>query len=230
MLVRSLLLCAIALAAQALTGCARPDPVAPSAETDPAVALAVLAPILTDPELVSLDKRFAVMADPGSLDASLPPDDFAPQTIAAARAEVAGMMAGAPLPAVVAGGACRGCNGALLAQRARVLGPECAANLDEDLAWVLRLPDDLPIYPKAHLREAVGGEGGACRLHGASFTAPVPGGQVLAFYRAMAAKAGFGLRQAGQNGLIGTRGTNRMAVLVRPLPGGLSQFDLLVAP
>ena len=93
----------------------------------------------------------------------------------------------------------------------------------------MRLPGDLPIYPKAHLREAVGRADGSCPLRGASFTAPVPASQVLAFYRAIAAKAGFSLRQAGPSGLIGMRGTARIAVLVRPQPGGLAHFDLLIA-
>ena len=217
------------LAALALSGCAQPDPVTPQAEADPAVAQAVIAPILTDPDLVSLDKRFAVMADPGTLDASLPPDDFGPQTIAAAQAEAAAMTAGVTAVAVAQGEGCKGCNAVLLAERARVLDPACPANLQEDLEWALRLPGDLPIYPKAHLREAVGNAGGRCQARGASFTAPVPAGQVLAFYRAIAAKAGYGLRQAGTSGLIGTRGSSRLAVLVRPQPGGLAQFDLLVA-
>ena len=229
MFARSFLPDLTVLAALALSGCARPDPVTPQAEADPAVAQAVIAPILTDPDLVSLDKRFAVMADPGPLDASLPPDDFAPAMIAAARAEAAGLIAGGAQDTVTARGACAGCDGALLADRARVLGLACSANLEEDLEWALRLPDDLQVYPKAHLREAVGSAGGRCQARGASFTAPVPAGEVLAFYRAIAAKAGYGLRQAGTSGLIGTRGSSRLAVLVRPQPGGLAQFDLLVA-
>ena len=226
MIVRFALLFAAALTA---SGCTRADPPAPLAETDPAVAQAVIAPLLTDPDLVSLDNRFAVMSDPGPLDASLPPDDFAAQTIAAARAEARALTGASAEVAVAQGEACPGCNAVLLAERARVLGPACPGVLAEDLAWALRLPDDLPIYPKAHLRDAVGHDGAPCALRGASFTAPVPSSEVLAFYRAIASRAGFALRGAGEGGLIGTRGSSRLAVLVRAQPGGLSHFDLLVA-
>ena len=226
MLVRLALLPAAALA---VTACTRPDPVALPAETDPAVVRAVIAPLLTDPDLVSLDKRFAVMSNPGPLEASLPPDDFAPQTAAAARAEAAAMTRGKANSPMAEGGACAGCDGILLADRARVLGRACAADLDESLGWALRLPDDLRVYPKAHLREAVGRDGSPCALRGASFTAPVPAGQVLAFYRAIAGEAGYTWRSAGKSGLVGTRGLSRLAVIVRAQSGGLSHFDLLVA-
>lgn len=219
----------ILIAPLILAGCAQRDPQPSPVEIDPAVAQAVIAPILTDPDLVSLDKRFAVMSDPGALDASLPPDDFAPQTAAAARAEAAALIAGSAQIAVASGDGCAGCAGALLADRAAVLGADCSAGLDETLVWALRLPDDLPIYPKAHLREGVGRAGGTCPLRGASFTAPVPADKVLAFYRAIATQAGFSLRQAGSTGLVGTRGAERMAVLVRPLAGDVSHFDLLIA-
>ncbi|MDP3675885.1 MAG: hypothetical protein Q8R44_12455 [Novosphingobium sp.] len=211
-----------------LSACARPAPVAAEVETDPAVAQAVMAPILTDPDLVSLDRRFAVMSDPGPLESSLPPDDFAPQTIAAARAEAAALMRGVTEVEVAEGEVCTACSGPLLADRVGVLGEACAEGLNENLDWSLRLPADLPIYPKAHLREAVGREGGACPLRGASFTAPVPAGQVLAFYRAIATRAGYTLSRAGNQVLISTRKSSRMAVIVHPQPGGISHFDLLV--
>ena len=224
MVIRFAMLSAFVLAA---SGCARPDPVVTQLETDPAVAQAVIAPILTDPDLVSLDNRFAVMSDPGPLDGSLPPDDFAPETVAAARAEARALIGGVAGVAVAQGERCDGCNAVFLAERSAVLDRACAVQLQDDLAWALRLPDDLPVYPKSHLREAAGSQSGACSLRGASFTAPVAADQVLAFYRAIAAKAGFSLSQAGADGLIGTRGSSRMAVIVRPLPGGLSQFDLI---
>lgn len=226
MLNRFVLLAALALM---LNACARPDPNASQTEGDPAVARAVMAPLLTDPDLVSLDKRFAVMSDPGPLEASLPPDDFAPATIAAARAEAATLVRGVGTFAAAKGGPCPACSAPLLADRAEVLGTACTADLDEDLAWSLRLPADLPIYPKAHLREALGRESGACPLRGASFTAPVPAAQVQAFYRAIAGKAGYALRGAGADGFTGTRGKSRIAVLVRAQPGGLSHVDLLVS-
>ncbi len=62
MIVRFAPLAALVLAA---SGCARPDPVAPQVETDPAVALAVIAPLLTDPDLATQNAQFAaIAADP----------------------------------------------------------------------------------------------------------------------------------------------------------------------
>ena len=104
----------VGFAVLALAGCAQRDPSQSAVETDPAVAQAVIAPILTDPDLVSLDKRFAVMSDPGGLDASLPPDDFAPETIAAAQAEAAALVKGSVQVAMAADNGCVGCDGALL--------------------------------------------------------------------------------------------------------------------
>ena len=141
-------------AALVLAGCARPDPAPPPTEIDPAVAQALFAPILTDPDLVSLDPRFAVLSVPGPLEGSLPPDDFAPSTMAAARAEAAAMTRGSAASETGRGGGCQGCGEVLLADRARVLGRSCAIGLEDDLEWALRMPVDLPVYPRSHLREA----------------------------------------------------------------------------
>jgi hypothetical protein len=216
-------------AALVLAGCARPGPAPPPTEIDPAAAQALFAPILTDPDLVSLDPRFAVLSVPAPLEGSLPPDDFAPSTMAAARAEAAAMTRGSAGSEIAGGGRCDGCGEVLLADRARVLGRSCAAGLEDDFEWALRLPGDLPVYPRSHLREAVGREGVACNVRGASFTAPAPASEVLAFYRAVAAKAGYRLRGAGGQGFTGLRGASRIAVLVRQQPGGLAHFDLIVS-
>lgn len=218
-----------AAAALILAGCARPGPAPPPAGIDPAVAQALFAPILTDPDLVALDPRFAVLSVPAPLEGSLPPDDFAPSTMAAAKAEAAALMRGAEQGRIGETYRCAGCGEVLLAERARVLGRSCAAGLETGLEWALRLPGDLPVYPKSHLREATGRDGGECDSVGASFTAPASASEVLGFYRAVAAKAGYRLRGAGAQGFTGIRGASRIAVLVRPQPGGLAHFDLIVA-
>jgi len=206
----------------ALAACARATPPAPrQTEADPAVARAVMAPLLADPELVALDR------DP--LAAALPPDDFASATVTAARAEARKLLAGAELRALAEGGACRGCDALLVEARAALLGPGCRARLAPGLEWSLRLPADLPIYPKSHLRDAAGSDEPSCPTRAASFTAPVPAAEVAAFYRALAARAGYDLRSAGAHAVVGRRGQQRMAVIVRPGEGGFARFDLIVA-
>ena len=209
-----------------LTGCARaqPDRDPRDAEVDPAVARAVMAQLLSDPELVSLERG---SADP--LAAALPPDDFAPATVAAARAEARQLLAGAEPRALPDGGVCPGCDAVLVEARAALLGSGCRARLVPGLDWSLRLPAELPIYPKSHLREAAGRDDPSCPMRAASFTAPVAASEVAAFYRALAARAGYALRPAGAHAFVGRRGERRMAVIVRPGEGGFARFDLIVA-
>ena len=216
-----------AIALLALTACARAAPDKPrQRDPDPAVARAIMAPLLADPELAGLAAEHPA---PIQLDAALPPEGFAPSTVAAARGEAQRLLAGAsprPLPAA---GACPGCAALFLDQRAAVLGPDCRDRLTPSLDWSLRLPPELPIYPKAHLREAAGGDDPACHARAASFTAPVPAHEVLGFYRALAARAGYALQPAGGRAFVGHRGAKRMAVIVRPGENGFAQFDLLAA-
>src|SRR5688500_17248064 len=83
-----------------LTGCAQAqvEREARQAEVDPAVARALMAPLLSDPDLMSLDSS--------SLDGSLPPDDFAPTTIEAAREEARRLVAGGNPAPLATGGVC----------------------------------------------------------------------------------------------------------------------------
>ena len=205
---------------------ARAERVQPAREVDPAIAAALAAPLLSDPDLVSLDRGRAALSDPGPIDGSLPPDDYASATVAAARAEATALV-GKSVPAALAGGRpCPTCGSETLAERARAVNPGCPGEFD--LAWALRLPDDVPIYPRAHLRDALGAE--RCRLRAASFTAPVPPNEVLGFYRVLAARAGFALRSAGPLTIIGRRADGaRLAVIVRPAGDNLARFDLIFA-
>jgi hypothetical protein len=200
----------------------------PAREVDPAVAAALAAPLLSDPDLVTLDRSRAALSDPGPLDGSLPPEDYAPATVAAARAEAAALVGKTAAPALAKGSPCEECGRETLAGRARGIAPGCRG--ETDLVWSLRLPADLPVYPKAHLRDALGSDAAACPLRAASFTAPVPPSEVLGFYRAIAARAGFALRSAGPAALIGRRPDGaRLAVIVRQAGDDLAQFDLVFA-
>lgn len=196
---------------------------------DPATRLALEVPLLVDPGLDSQSRRFAVISDPAPLDGSLPIDDFAPATAAAARAEALAM-SGPAEAAALQEAPCPACTAPTLASRTAAV---CEATLVADLRQAATLPADLPIYPRAHLREAGAGKG-ACSLRAASFTAPADAGEALQFYRALAGKSGFAIhsaRSATMSALIGKRDSDgaRFAVIARPLPGSLSEIDLIVS-
>ena len=210
----------------ALAACARAAPETPRrTELDPAVARAIMAPLLADPELAGLEAG----PDPVQLDAAIPPDDFAPETVAAARDEARKLVTGTRPQPPLRGGACRGCDALFVDERAAVLDAGCRARLTPSLAWSLRLPADWPVYPRSHLREAAGSDAPGCLARAASFIAPVAGDEVLAFYRAVAARAGFALEPLGPRAFVGRRGAQRIAVIVRPAEGGFAQFDLMTA-
>lgn len=216
-----------ASAALALSACASEAPERKAPEPDPAVAYALMLPLLADPDLTSVSQRFAVFADPTPLDAAIPIDDYAEATVAAARREASGMIGPAAAPALPASGACPGCDALFVDQRARVVAGSCAERLDADLEWSLRLPAELPVYPKAHLREAAGSDDPTCRVRAASFTAPVPAPEVLALYRTLATRGGYALAPAGPAAFTGRKGASLIAVMVRPGPGGYGIFDLV---
>ena len=199
------------------------------AAVDPATRLALEAPLLVDPALDTQARRFAVISDPAPVDGSLPLDTFGPATAASARAE-ARRMAGPPDSTALAEVPCPACSAPTLALRGTAL---CDAIMAADLAQAARMPAALPIYPRAHLREA-GSAQGACSIRAASFTAPANAAEALGFYRSLAAKSGFILRIARSgtmSALLGKRAADgaQFAVIARPLPGMRSEIDLIVS-
>lgn len=220
------------LLAASLAGCG--GAVAPTEEgsaIDPATRLALEAPLLIDPGLDTQSRRFAVMSDPVPLDGSLPLDDFAPATAAAARAEAA-QISGPGNSSDLELVPCPDCAAPTLAQRMAALTPGCANKLVADLAQGARMTEALPIYPRAHLREA-GASQGRCRAQAASFTAPEPAAGMLRFYRALGEKSGFKVKAAAGasvSAILGKRISDGAAfvVIARPTPGGTSQVDLIV--
>ena len=221
------------LLATALTGCgAEANRTTVGGPVDPAMRLALEAPLLVDPALETQSRRFAIMSDPAPLDGSLPLDDFALATVAAARAE-ARRLSGPTESGVLGEVPCAACTAPTLALRSAALASDCVDKLVADLGQGAQMPASLPIYPRAHLREA-GAAGGACQIKAASFTAPVSGDEALRFYRSLAVKSGFDLHAARgpeMSALLGKRASDgaRFAVIAQLSPGKTSQIDLIVA-
>ena len=222
----------------ALAGCkADHGPMPGDGAVDPATRLALEAPLLVDPALETQSRRFAVMSDPAPLDGSLPLDTFAPGTADAARSE-AKRFSGSSDSAVLGVGeldvvACAACSAPTLALRAAALGKECGGPLVAALEQSATMPAALPIYPRAHLREA-GSSGGACPVRAANFTAPANSAEALGFYRSLATRSGFSLNAVQSDrmsALLGERAADgaRFAVIARPLAGRISEIDLVVS-
>ncbi len=222
----------------ALAGCGADRGPAPGdGAVDPATRLALEAPLLVDPALETLSRRFAVMSDPAPLDGSLPLDTFAPGTADAARSEakrLSGLSnAAAPGVGELDEVSCAACSAPTLTLRVAAAGKKCGGPLVAALELGARMPAALPIYPGAHLREA-GSSQGACPVRVASFTAPAHPTEALDFYRALATKLGFSLNIARSDrisALLGTRAADgaRFAVIARPLAGRISEIDLIVS-
>lgn len=204
-----------------------------SAPVDPATRLALEVPLLIDPGLDTQSRRFAVMSDPAPVDGSLPIDDFAAVTVAVARAEALAMSA-ARASTALKEAPCPACTAPTLSLRTAAV---CKADLVADLAQALEMPKDLPIYPRAHLREAGAGVRagpGACTVRAASFTAPASPTEALVFYKSTATGSGFAIssaRSGATSALVGQRARDgaRLAIIVRPVAGRVSEIDLIVS-
>lgn len=223
----------LVLLAASLGGCGAERGTSTSAAAvDPATRLALEAPLLVDPGLDTQSRRFAVMSDPAPLDGSLPLDDFAPATVVAARAE-ARQLGGSTDAGALEEVPCTACAAPTLTQRSAALGGDCGNVLVADLAQGSLMPAAMPIFPRAHLREA-GIARGPCKVRAASFTAPVGSAEALDFYRVLATKSGFKLATArgkAMAAVFGQRATDgaRFVVIARSFPGQTSQVDLIVA-
>ena len=222
-------LSALALAACG-TGARVPDDDGASAiALDPALAAALADPILVDPDLGGQANGDALRPPPRPLSGAVPPIDIAAIDVSDLK------LAKAPPP----GKTCPVCAaagnavtlGALAAAQSDGPTRACAAAIGYSARWAARLPDDIPLYPDARVREAAGSDTGGCAVRAVRYMTTAPVARVIDFYYTRARMAGYSAdhqARGGEHALIGTRGAAAYTVVARPRAGGGSEVALVV--
>lgn len=235
MLIRNLI---AALCVLSLGGCGEADKPAPLTERDSAVAGALGDPIMADPDLAGQSREDSALSGGGPAIAEIPPDKRSPEEAERARQEarelLGGLVAPAPVPTVTAKESKLARAATLEAVAAALqLGPAaCPTKVSYTFAWAARLPVAVPIYPRGHARVAAGTDATGCKLRAVRFVTPVPTGEVIDFYFAVAGKAGLSperRREGGDEVVAGRNGAGAFAVYVRPGADGMSEVDLVTS-
>lgn len=204
---------------------------------DPAVAGALSDPIMTDPDLAGQNQGNAALAGGGPATGEIPPEKRSQDAIDAARADALTVLGGNKSAVPTAQGqdasspAAGAATAVALAQALPFAAP-CAGKLSYGALWAAKLPPKLPVYPRAHVREAAGVDDAACHVRVVRFLTPVDPGDVLDFYYSAASAAGLPAlhRRAGQDDLLGgARGAGNWQLFVRKRADGLTEAELVTA-
>jgi molybdopterin-guanine dinucleotide biosynthesis protein A len=108
-------------------------------------------------------------------------------------------------------------------------GVGCLAGLAYANDWAGKLPADLPVYPKAALKEAAGHEG-PCQARVASFVANADRQAVLGWYSDKARAAGYETARADKGGdwiLAGKRGDAFAYIIIGATGHGETPVDYI---
>lgn len=207
------------------------------ANRDPAVAGALSDPIMADPGLTGQNQGNAALGGGGPATGEIPPEKRGQEAVDAARADALTLLGGAKSSAPTAQGqdesspAAGAASAAALANALPFAAP-CASKLSYTALWAAKLPPKLPVYPRAHVREAAGVDNAACHLRVVRFLTPVDSGDVLDFYYSSASAAGLPAqhRKAGPDDVLGgTKGAGNWQLFVRKRADGLTEADLVTA-
>lgn len=194
------------------------------AELDPAVARALEAPLMTDPDLAGLNEANAALT--GSRDHSLPTmvatqeavRDAQDQAIrfAGGRSGLGELPAAEPIDTTV------GESPLVLLEDVATqhdLPPTCLDGVRYSASWAARLPARLPVYPRGAVVEAFGRDGRDCTIRAVRFSSPVPAQEILRFYATLATQEGFAITYGETTGLWrieASKAGARVLVEVRP--------------
>jgi len=196
---------------------------------DPALTAALADQIMVDPALVQSANAHAVR----------PPDQPQSAGIAPDQPPVDPVPAAAVPAAPTSRADCPDCAarrntltiGALAERQRDAATAGCAASIGYSATWATRLPDALPLYPGATIREAAGSDANGCRLRVVAFATGASPAKAIGFYHARARAAGYTAEvQADRDSRIvgGTRGDAAFVIYADPRAGGGSDVQMVV--
>lgn len=192
-------------------------------------------PLLSDPDLVGASRNATILTGATLNDGGIPlfgPDDREEQR---ARFEANALFEGTIPPAPAAQG---GTDFSAVANAATAAGvaasvpfaARCAPTLRYGFIWAARVPDALPIYPRAHVQEAGGSDAQGCRLRVVNFQTPVTVRDVIDFYYASGASLNLpmSVTAAGDDQVVSGQGKGlSFTVHARQMADGITEVDLV---
>ena len=202
-----------------------------SPPVDPLVAEALALPLMTDPDLASVNEANAALGGPVTV--SLPAHIDTERELRLIRAEAAMLAGGVSTPAdlpdpLPLSGARR-----TLAAQAALVRPVGCREVVRDYRWAARLPPSIPPVPRSATLDAIGSDEPRCAFRAVAFRTPLPSEEVVRFYHARAVHGGFDprwRRDGDGHRLEGRRGRARFRLSAWPASAGGSRYDLVVVP
>lgn len=200
---------------------------------DPALMSALESQIMVDPALAQQSNADALKPADQPYSAQVPADDTAGDGKGSAPT-------GPLMKTPDAKPSCPQCEsakqavtlGGLAARQKAAKTAQCVGGLRYSAGWAMRMPVDLPIYPKASLVEAAGNDRNGCALRAATFTTSADLQAVLDWYYTRTTTAGYASEHQAADGehmLGGNRDKDDAAFILfaRPRDGGGTEVDMI---
>lgn len=207
------------------------------AELDPAVAQALSAPLMSDPDLARLNEANAALT--GSGDHSLPLQVANAEAIRDAQDRAIALAGGRsslvemPEPEAIADAPADSPLVLLEDVASRVADSRtCLSEVRYSAAWAARLPASHPVFPRGAVTEAFGQDGRTCALRATRFVTPVPAEDIVQFYATLARREKIAFTYSVSEQLWRLEGGKPgmdFVVEVRPSLLGGQEVDLVVA-
>ena len=217
----------------AVAGCSR-DSAQDAKPVDPAVTAALAGPLLTEPDLAAMNGAGRALTGTGVASALIPANLYTPEAIAAAKAEAKAQLGGAIAASRAASGSDKAIGGqtALDSLRRAYGKMPCEGLANWSAIWATRLPPPFTPYPRGHVEEALGADGGTCHVRAVTYRIGVTPAEALDFHAVQAAQAGLSVEHRADgdaHALIAGKGALSATIYVRPGPEGLTEVHIVTS-